>query len=329
MNRTEQSNAKNIDDNLRKNDHEQNLVSLDLNLKSLLDFKNSLIEEQKKGDKKIQELNEKIEETKKQIDEERQRLEDLRIKLKEVNEVKDEEFPKFMELKDMVLKARTQMKELDEKSGIKSNKERINIKHLTKSLEQLERDIQTKKLSKDEERRLVNKSKEIATKLHAMKVIHRKEDQFRTISSQYGNLKSKINDIFDKKSEFGNKIGDLKKILDNLLNTRENLYEDRRKIIREVRESNAKLEMVNTQINAIEFRKSKMNVTSGRRKFRDIHDKSYVGIQSSKERARRNKENMQIWNSMKEQALKKMSSGEKLTFDEMKLIYSDISSSEV
>lgn len=329
MNRTEQSNAKNIDDNLRKNDHEQNLVSLDLNLKSLLDFKNSLIEEQKKGDKKIQELNEKIEETKKQIDEERQRLEDLRIKLKEVNEVKDEEFPKFMELKDIVLKARTQMKELDEKSGIKSNKERINIKHLTKSLEQLERDIQTKKLSKDEERRLVNKSKEIATKLHAMKVIHRKEDQFRTISSQYGNLKSKINDIFDKKSEFGNKIGDLKKILDNLLNTRENLYEDRRKIIREVRESNAKLEMVNTQINAIEFRKSKMNVTSGRRKFRDIHDKSYVGIQSSKERARRNKENMQIWNSMKEQALKKMSSGEKLTFDEMKLIYSDISSSEV
>lgn len=329
MNRTEQSNAKNIDDNLRKNDHEQNLVSLDLNLKSLLDFKNSLIEEQKKGDKKIQELNEKIEETKKQIDEERQRLEDLRIKLKEVNEVKDEEFPKFMELKDMVLKARTQMKELDEKSGVKSNKERINIKHLTKSLEQLERDIQTKKLSKDEERRLVNKSKEIATKLHAMKVIHRKEDQFRTISSQYGNLKSKINDIFDKKSEFGNKIGDLKKILDNLLNTRENLYEDRRKIIREVRESNAKLEMVNTQINAIEFRKSKMNVTSGRRKFRDIHDKSYVGIQSSKERARRNKENMQIWNSMKEQALKKMSSGEKLTFDEMKLIYSDISSSEV
>jgi uncharacterized coiled-coil DUF342 family protein len=192
----------------------------------------------------------------------------------------------------------------------------------------LERDIQTKKLSKDEERRLVTKSKEIATKLHAMKVIHKKEDQFRSMSSPYGNLKSKINEIFDKKSEFGNKIGDLKKILDNLLNTRENLYEDRRKIIREVRESNAKLEMVNTQISAIEFRKSKMNITGSRRKFRDIHDKSYVGIQSSKERAKRNKENMQIWNSMKEQALKKMSSGEKLTFDEMKLIYSDMSASE-
>lgn len=329
MNRTEQSNAKNIDDNLRKTNNEQNFVSLDLNLKTLLDFKNSLIEEQKKGEDKIQGLNEKIEETKKQIDEERQKLEDLRIKLKEVNDVKDEEFPKFMELKDMVLKARNQMRELDEKSGIKSNKERTNIKHLTKLLEQLERDIQTKKLSKDEERRLVNKSKEIATKLHAMKAIHKKEDQFRTISNQYGNLKSKINEIFDKKSEFGNKIGDLKKILDNLLNSRENLYEDRRKIIREVRESNAKLEMVNTQINAIEFRKSKMNVTGGRRKYRDSHDKPYASMQSPKERSRRNKENMQIWNSMKEQALKKMSSGEKLTFDEMKLIYSDISSSEV
>ncbi len=47
-----------------------------------------------------------------------------------------------------------------------------------------------------------------------------------------------------------------------------------------------------------------------------------------KNESRRSKENVQIWNSMKEQALKKMSSGEKLTFDEMRLIYSDINNSE-
>ena len=86
--------------------------------------------------------------------------------------------------------------------------------------------------------------------------------------------------------------------------------------------------MVNTQINAIEFRKSKINSVGGKRRTRDSHDKNYTGFQASKDRARKNKENIQIWNSMKEQALKKMSSGEKLTFDEMRLIYSDINNSE-
>ena len=329
MNKTEEINAmSNEGVTSRKIDNEQNILSLESNLKTLLEFKNSLLDDQRNGEKTIQELNEKIEITKKQIDDERERLEELRIKLKEVNDVKEEEFPKFMELKDMVLKARSQLKIIDEKTGPRSNKERINIKQLTKTLEQLERDIQTKKLSKEEERKLVARSKEIATKLHSLKIIHKKEDHFRTISSQYGNLKSKINEIFDRRSEFGNKIGELKQVLDTLLDNRENLYEERRKVIRDVRETSAKLEMVNTQINAIEFRKSKLSSIGSKRRSRDIHDKNYSSFQSSKERAKKNKENMQIWNSMKEQALKKMSSGEKLTFDEMRLIYSDINNSE-
>ena len=329
MNKTEEINAmSNEGVTSRRIDHEQNIISLESNLKTLLDFKNSLLDDQKNGEKSIQELNEKIEATKKQIDDERERLEEFRIKLKEVNDVKEEEFPKFMELKDSVLKVRSQLKIIDEKTSPKSNKERINIKQLTKTLEQLERDIQTKKLSKEEERKLVSRSKEIATKLHAMKIIHKKEDHFRTISSQYGNLKSRINEIFDRRSEFGNKIGELKQVLDTLLDNREKLYEERRRIIRDVRETSAKLEMVNTQINAIEFRKSKISSVGSKRRSKDSHDKNYSGFQSSKERTRKNKENMQIWNSMKEQALKKMSSGEKLTFDEMRLIYSDINNSE-
>ncbi|HEX6646725.1 MAG TPA: hypothetical protein VF047_06060 [Nitrososphaeraceae archaeon] len=328
MNKTEEINALSSEGiNSRRSDSEQNIVSLESNLKTLLDFKNSLLEDQKNGEQLIQELNDKIEVTKKQIDEERETLEGLRIKLKEVNDVKEEEFPKFMELKELVLKARSQMKIIDEKSGTKPTREKTNIKQLTKTLEQLERDIQTKKLSKEEERKLVTRSKEIAIKLHTMKVMHKKEDQYRTISSQYGNLKSKINEIFDRRSEFGNKIGELKKVLDTLLDDREKFYEERRKIIRDVRETTAKLEMVNTQINAIEFRKSKIT-SFGKRRPRDSHDKNYPGIQSSKERAKRSKENVQIWNSMREQALKKMSSGEKLTFDEMRLIYSDINNSE-
>src|ERR671917_1072924 len=238
----------------RRIDHEQNIISLESNLKTLVDFKNSLLDDQKNGEKTIQELNEKIEATKKQIDDERERLEELRIKLKEVNDVKEEEFPKFMELKDMVLKARSQLKTIDEKTGPKSYKERINIKQLTKTLEQLERDIQTKKLSKEEERKLVTRSKEIATKLHTLKVIHKKEDQYRTISARYDQLRDQVRRIFKLKEEYGTKIGKLKESLDNLINLREGLYEERRQVIHTVREAAAKLEMIETQLNAIAFK---------------------------------------------------------------------------
>src|SRR5215218_4552571 len=222
---------------------------LDPNRKTLLEFKRAVQEEQKTGDKRIEEINNRLDSIKKQIDEERAQLDDFRSKLKQVNEEKDIEYPKFVELRESLMEAKNQMKSIDDKVGpvaAKLRKERSDIHNLQKALEQIERDIQTKKLSKDEERKLVARSKEIATKLHALKMMHKKEDQYRTMSEQYDYLKEQINEIFDRRSEFGNKIGELKQVLDTLLDNREKLYEERRRIIRDVRETSAKLEMVNT-----------------------------------------------------------------------------------
>jgi len=301
--------------------------SNDSNLKTLLEFKKNLVEEQKNGEQQIQKLNINIEETKRQINEERAQLDDLRIKLKNVNEQKDVDYSKFMELKNNLIDARNKMKTLDDKAGSttvsKSRKDRFDIVNLTKILDQIEHDIQTKKLSKDEERKLVAKSKEIATKLHTLKVIHKKEDHYRTISSQYDIIKAKMNKLFDEKSEFGNKIGELKSSLDRLLNLRENLYEERRKVIHLVREAGAKLEMVETQLNAIEFRKSRVQAAEYRQRKQKENERRASRYEATQERAKRNKENQERWNVLKEAALKKMSDGEKLTFEEMKLIFGE------
>lgn len=311
----------------------QNQNSIDSNLKTLTEFKKALLEEQKNGDQRIQELNNKIESTKVQIDEERTQLEDLRIVLKQINEEKDAEYAKFMELKKNLIEARNKMKTFDDKAGSaaisKLRKERYDIVNLTKALEHIEHDIQTKKLSKDEERKLVSRSKEIATKLHTLKIMHKKEDHYRSISSRYEILKTKINSIFDQKSEFGNKIGKLKASLDTLLNLRESLYEERRKEIHGIREIGAKLEMVETQLNAIEFRKSRMQYIQHRqRKQREGEEKRASRYGATQERTKRNKENQERWNMLKEVALKKMSNGEKLTFDEMRLIFGDSGTTE-
>lgn len=299
------------------------------NLQTLLDFKKTLIEEQNNGDAKIQQINEKIELTKKQIDEHRITLEDLRGQLKKINELKDSEYTKFLEIKNNLLELRNKMKNLDEKtnektssfSSFKTRKERIDMNNLSRTLDQIERDIQTKKLSKEEERRLVNKSKETATKLHALRLIHKKEEDYRNLNTQYEQLRSKINSIFNKKAEFGEKIGKIKEILDSLLNLREDLYEQRREIVRDVRESTAKLEMVDTQLNAIEYRRTHHSGKS--RRPRTMIERKDLKQDFLQERLKRNKENVERWNLLKTAALKKMSNGDKLTFEEMKLIYDD------
>ncbi|MDQ3840816.1 MAG: hypothetical protein M3297_16305 [Thermoproteota archaeon] len=302
--------------------------NLDSNLKTLLEFKRSLLEEQRKSEQEIQELNSRIEETKKSIDAGRDQLDNLRTQLKRVNEQKDAEYVKFKELKNSLMETRNEMKNLDTKStlgaNMKSRKDRFDMVHLGRVLEQIEHDIQTKKLTKDEERRLVAKSKEVATKLHNLRVINKKEDKYRNVLSQYESIKAVMNRIFDKKSEFGNKIGSIKKELDKLMNLRESLYEDRRKLIHAIREASAKLEMVDTQLNAIEFRRSRAQASGHRqRKKREYEGRRENRYEATQERARRSKENQEKWNTLKEEALRKMSSGEKLTFDEMKLIYGD------
>ena len=309
-----------------KTHHDVNRGSSDSNLKTLLEFKKNLLEEQQKGEQEIQELNARIEEAKRSIDENRNELNDLRLRLKQVNEQKDAEFTKFKELKTILEETRNEMKNMDNKSisSTHSRKDRFDIIHLSRALEQIEHDIQTKKLSKDEERRLVAKSKEIATKLHNLKVINKKEDKYRNILSQYDSLKSVMNKIFDQKSEFGNKIGSVKAELDRLMNLRENLYEKRRKVIHAIREAAAKLEMVETQLNAIEFRRSRTQAIGSRqRKQREYEGRRENRYEATQDRARRTKENQERWNVLKEQALRKMSSGEKLTFEEMKLIYGE------
>jgi uncharacterized coiled-coil DUF342 family protein len=299
----------------------------DPNLKTLLEFKKSVLEEQKTGEKKIDEINANLEQVKKKIDEERIQLDEMRSKLKQVNEEKDAEYPKFMELRNSLIETKNQMKNLDDKvspAAAKSRKERSDMHNLQKTLEQIERDIQTKKLSKDEERKLVARSKEIATKLHTLKMMHKKEDRYRTMSTEYDRLKDQVNRIFKLKEEYGSKIGKLKESLDTLINQRESLYEERRQVIHTVREAGAKLEMIETQLNAIAFKKSRMQAAEHRQKKQKESDERRVARQEAiQERVKRDKEYQERWNTLKEAALKKMSSGEKLTFDEMKLIFGD------
>jgi uncharacterized coiled-coil DUF342 family protein len=303
---------------------------LDPNRKTLLEFKRAVQEEQKTGDKRIEEINIKLDDVKKQIDEQRTQLDDYRSKLKQVNEEKDIEYPKFIELRESLIDAKNQMKSLDDKVGpvaAKLRRERSDMHNLQKALNQIERDIQTKKLSKEEERKLVARSREIATKLHTLKMIHKKEDQYRTISTQYDQLKDQVKRIFKLKEEYGPKIGRLKESLDNLINLREGLYEERRQVIHIVREAAAKLEMIETQLNAIAFKKSRVQAAEYRnKKHKEMGERRAARQEAMQERAKRDKEYQERRDALKEVALKKMTSGKKLTFDEMKLIFGDAGS---
>jgi uncharacterized coiled-coil DUF342 family protein len=57
--------------------------------------------------------------------------------------------------------------------------------------------------------------------------------------------------------------------------------------------------------------------------MRDTSDRRDSKQEALQERMKRNKENQERFNLLKDAAVRKMSSGAKLTFDEMKLIYGD------
>jgi uncharacterized coiled-coil DUF342 family protein len=155
-------------------------------------------------------------------------------------------------------------------------------------------------------------------------MMHKKEGQYREMSSQYDDLKARVNKIFRQKEEIGNKIGKLKESIEGLVNTREALYEERRQNIHTVREAAAKLEMIETQLNAIAFKKNRTAQNETRqRKTKEMEERRVARQEAIQERARRDKEYQERWNAQKEIAMKKMSAGEKLTFDEMKLIFGD------
>ena len=199
--------------------------------------------------------------------------------------------------------------------------------NLQKTLDQIERDIQTKKLSKEEERKLVARSKEIATSWDLLKMIHKKEDQYRTISTQYDQLKDQVKRIFRLKEEYGPGIGKLKESLDTLINLREGLYDERRQVIHIVREASWKVEMVETQLNAIAFKKSRMQAAEYRNKRHKETGERRGSTTRSNPRARKARDEYQERrDALKEVALKKMTTGKKLTFDEMKLIFGDAGS---
>jgi chromosome segregation ATPase len=157
--------------------------------------------------------------------------------------------------------------------------------------------------------------------------MHKKEDRYRTMAAQYDHLKEQVKRIFKLKEEYGSKIGKLKESLDNLINLRESLYEERRRVVHTVREAAAKLEMIETQLNAIAFKKSRMQAAEYRqKKQKETVERRVARQEAMQERAKRDKEYQERRNALKEVALKKMSSGKKLTFDEMKLIFGDAGS---
>jgi DNA repair exonuclease SbcCD ATPase subunit len=158
-------------------------------------------------------------------------------------------------------------------------------------------------------------------------MIHKKEDQYHTISAQYDQLKDRVKRIFKLKEEYGTKIGNIKETLDNLINLREGLYDERRQVIHTVREAAAKLEMIETQLNAIAFKKSRMQASEYRhKKQKEMGERRAARQEAIQERAKRDKEYQERRNALKEMALKKMTDGKKLTFDEMKLIFGDAGS---
>ena len=117
--------------------------------------------------------------------------------------------------------------------------------------------------------------------------------------------------------EYGAEIGKLKKSLDGLVNERESLYEERRNVIHSVREAGAKLEMIETQLNAIAFKKSRMQAAETRhRRQKEVDDRRVARQEAIQERQKRDKEYQERWAELEEPGTIFLALGDSYTIGE-------------
>lgn len=263
---------------------------------------------------KVRELSAKIRELRKSISERREELKALREEHTKVRE----EFNKYKEKKDSIKKILSELREerrsiISEMRKIRSKVRNIhekNEKELRSKLEALEWEYQTKSLSPEEEKIYVNKINELLEQITVIEKYKKLQDKLNDIEaelekirSEYENILTILNDLYNKKNELRQNIINLKNEINNIRSIIENLAKIRDETKRKADEKHQEL--------------IKM-LTRRRELLKEIEKEQLLRKAQliAKSLAERRKELMQKAVYIRE----KIKRGERITFEEFKIL---------
>ncbi len=177
---------------------------------------------------------------------------------------------------------------------------------LNERLKKVEWRLQTERLSRDEEKQLVSTVKDLETKLKAWKKAYTAKQEYTKITDQINGLKSKLDEMNRFKAESDPEIRAKHERVATMLNQRHQLFQEIETINNTLVELDGK---ITNATNEVDVLRGQRRIQLDGRRSRDY--------ETNKAKTR------QLVNQARDSAKKKYEQGEKMSLDELKLLYAD------
>jgi uncharacterized coiled-coil DUF342 family protein len=177
---------------------------------------------------------------------------------------------------------------------------------LNERLKKVEWKLQTERISRDEEKQLVASVKELETKLKAWKKAHATKQDLSEISGKIKLLKKQLDEMNAFKAKNDPEVKAQHERVANMINDRHQLFQE--------------IEGINSELISLDSTIAKM--TQDLNSLFEQRRLLFEGRRSRDHESNRAK-TRELVERVKDDAKKKLEQGGKLSFDELKLVYSD------
>jgi len=228
------------------------------------------------------------------IKEQRANLDSYTEKLKQIRSQIDQHNADLLTISERISKSKNFLSMMETRLPIEKEEELHSVVETNQTL------IDSKKYKSEREKNeILSKLKDASMKLEAIKATRTIRVQFDHLTQESANISNLIKGLNEERDSNRNKIGQINGALDELYNTKRKLSSDREMFLAKYGGITKQFDMINARLDAM----SEM-----RRKQREKYGYNLPSDTLFK---------------VKEEAKKKLESGSKLSFEELKLLYGE------
>jgi uncharacterized coiled-coil DUF342 family protein len=278
---------------------EFDLDGLNQRIDSVASNRLSLISEYKRLDDRRREIRKEIRNLTEKINQDRKSLDDYYARLSEFKAKRKELLAKIREKKSESEVIEKNLKAF-EKSVPKG------AEALEKKVQRIEWRLQAERLSREEEKELMNERRALEVKMKAYNKVRSTKQQLASVLGEIKSLKAKLDEMNKFKAENDPEVKAKHERVASMLSSRHELFNEIEQIDSRLAEIDSNISKLTQELDSL---KAQRRAAVEGRKTRE-HEISRARTRELLERA-------------KDDARKKLEQGEKLSFDELKLVFGD------
>ncbi len=275
------------------------LDGLNQRIDSVASNRLSLISEYKRLDDRRREIRKEIRNLTEKINQDRKSLDDYYARLSEFKAKRKELLAKIREKKSESEVIEKNLKAF-EKSVPKG------AEALEKKVQRIEWRLQAERLSREEEKELMNERRALEVKMKAYNKVRSTKQQLASVLGEIKSLKAKLDEMNKFKAENDPEVKAKHERVASMLSSRHELFNEIEQIDSRLAEIDSNISKLTQELDSL---KAQRRAAVEGRKTRE-HEISRARTRELLERA-------------KDDARKKLEQGEKLSFDELKLVFGD------